>query len=114
MGFKQRERKRRQRKARILAKNVAKASHKMGGNSGRWWLTPVEQTTCCARHGGVLRPGKDMVYRHTPREALCLACADREGIAYRPSRRWEDAHRRPVKRRATWMREPVVVKRIEE
>jgi hypothetical protein len=31
----------------------------------------------------VRRTGREMVYRHTPREARCLPCAD--GLNYRPS-----------------------------
>lgn len=128
MGFKQRERKRKQKAAAMqAAKESSRADLRRPGgeplaagrrgalaDSTKWWLTPVEQTTCCARHGGVLRPGQDMVYRHTPREALCVACADREGIKYRPSRRWERAKQVKARRSPTWMREPVGIKRIEE
>jgi hypothetical protein len=31
-----------------------------------------------------------MVYRHEPREALCVACADKDpAVDWRPSVRWE-------------------------
>jgi hypothetical protein len=37
----------------------------------------------------VRRTGREMVYRHTPREARCLPCAD--GLSYRPSVKWQKA-----------------------
>jgi hypothetical protein len=56
----------------------------------RWYLTLVTRATCCARCAGVLRPGREMVYLHTPRTALCKFCAeDDPSIRPRPSRRWE-------------------------
>jgi hypothetical protein len=36
-----------------------------------------------------LRVDAVMVFRKVPLEALCVVCADRAGIRYRPSRRWE-------------------------
>jgi hypothetical protein len=88
MSFKQRERKRKQWAARQAAKR--KRNKAPQPSSGRWWLTPVANTTCCARCAGILREGREMVYRHTPREALCVACADADpAVSYRPSLRWE-------------------------
>jgi hypothetical protein len=86
VGFKQRERKRRKRAA-IDAARVA--SRRSGSSSALWWLTLVRSDTCCARCGGVLRVGREMVYRASPREARCVFCAD--GLSYRPSARWERA-----------------------
>jgi hypothetical protein len=86
MGFKQRERKRRKRGAIAAAQRSARAN---GSASSKWWLTLVSTTTCCATCGGVLRTGRRMVYRHTPREARCLPCAD--GLNYRPSVKWQKA-----------------------
>jgi hypothetical protein len=34
-----------------------------------------------------------MVYRHTPREILCILDADARGLYYRPSLKWEQARR---------------------
>lgn len=88
MGFKQRERRRQRRQAMAEAQRDARAS---GSSAGRWWLTVVARTTCCAVCGMVLREGGEMVYRHTPREARCTSCAG--GLGYRPSVRWERARR---------------------
>jgi hypothetical protein len=47
-----------------------------------------------------------MVFRKTPRECLCKACADRdEKIRYRPSAQWEQSRHVKVRRGPTWMRE---------
>jgi hypothetical protein len=93
VGFEQREKKRRARAARAAAQSRARAS---GSSSSRWWLTIVTSTTCCARCTGVLRPGREMVYRHRPLEARCLSCA--EGLSFRPSTRWEAKHKPPARR----------------
>ena len=94
MSFKQRERKRR--------KKAALSSSRLGSrqsSSPKWWLTIVTRKTCCARCSGVLREGSEMVYRHAPREALCVLCAEGDPeVRYRPSMRWERAH--PKGRRA--------------
>jgi hypothetical protein len=95
VGYRQREKKR---KKSAAATRAQRESRRTGSSAGKWWLTIVQTTTCCARHGGVLRVGRPMVYRHTPREALCVACAERDpSIKWRPSRSWEE--RRRVRRR---------------
>lgn len=96
MGYKQRERRRKRRAAVAGAQREARSS---GSSAEKWWLTVVSKATCCARCGGMLRKGREMVYRHTPREALCLGCAEDAEIKWRPSARWEQARRhgrRPV------------------
>lgn len=96
MGFRQREKKRRKRVAVVAAQHE---SRRTGSSAGRWWLTIVQRATCCARCGGMLREGRAMVYRHTPREALCEACAERDpAIRWRPSRQWEEGRARLVPR----------------
>jgi hypothetical protein len=91
MSYKQRERKR---KKTVAVAEAQKRSRSSGSSSQRWWLTIVTSHTCCARCSGLLRIGREMVYRHTPREALCLPCADRDtAIRYRPSLQWERARR---------------------
>lgn len=63
--------------------------------AGRWYLTIVKRDTCCARCAGILRIGAEMVYRHTPREALCKLCAESNPeIRPRPSTSWESSRRR--------------------
>jgi len=90
MGFKQRESKRKKRAAVAASQRTARES---GSSARKWWLTLVTKDTCCARCAGVLRAGREMVYRHAPREALCLPCAEADGLCYRPSVRWERARR---------------------
>jgi hypothetical protein len=98
MGFKQRERKRKQRAAMGSAQAESRRS---GSSADKWWLTPLVSTTCCARCGLVLREGTDAVYRHTPREARCVRCADQDpaSSSYRASARWEQANRRRRQKR---------------
>jgi hypothetical protein len=80
MSFKSREKKR----ARKLAMANAR------GRADRHYLTPVSRHACCNRCGASLRAGRDdCVYRHTPREILCLGCATAEKVDYRLSRKWE-------------------------
>lgn len=90
MGFKQRERKRKKKAASSKAQSESRES---GSSAAKWWLTVVSTDTCCARCAGMLRVDREMVYRHAPREALCVRCADREKVYYRPSLRWEQQAR---------------------
>ena len=88
MGWKHREA---QRKKAAATARARKESRKSGSSSNRWWLTILQSKTCCANPAchGILRPGAEMVFRKVPEEALCVACADRAAIRYRPSVRWE-------------------------
>lgn len=85
MSFKSREKKRRRKLA------IANARAKHGETmASRHYLTPVSMNCCCNRCGKSLRAGKDdVVYRHTPRELLCLECATAESVEYRTSRKWD-------------------------
>lgn len=66
--------------------------------AGRWYLTIVTRKTCCARCGGILEIGREMVYRHTPREALCRLCVEMDPVIKpRPSTSWEK-HRASARR----------------
>jgi hypothetical protein len=90
MSFGQRERKRKKHAASLAAQALSRRNPNRSPDSAsksKWWLTIVNTTTCCAVCGGVLRQGREMVYRHTPREARCTNCA--EGLSYRPSTKWE-------------------------
>ncbi len=88
MGYKTREKTRRK---RIATSNAQARSRKSGSATTGWWLTIVRVDTCCARCAKVLRRGREMVYRHTPREALCVVCAscDPESAGYKVSLAWE-------------------------
>ena len=91
MGFKQRERKRKAKAARQSSQLAARES---GSSAGKWWLTLVVEDCGCARCGRVLRVGGEMVYRHAPREARCVLCAQQDdGRSWRPSLRWEQQRR---------------------
>jgi hypothetical protein len=84
MSFKSREKKRRTR--------IAQSGSRRGQRSryaDRHYLTIVSRAACCNRCGDRLRDGAECVYRHTPKQLLCLNCANREQIRYRPSMRWE-------------------------
>lgn len=80
MSFKSREKKRRAR----IAQSKSRRLH-----ADRHYLTIVSRAACCNRCGGSLREGAECIYRHTPREILCVFCADKLEIRYRPSMRWE-------------------------
>jgi hypothetical protein len=89
MSFKSREKKRR---AKIAIAN-SRRDHRQT-MAGRHYLTIVSRAACCNQCGGSLRDGAECIYRHTPREILCVFCADREQIHYRPSMRWERRNRK--------------------
>ena len=93
MGYKQRERKRRERIAQASGRREQRSKY-----VDRYYLTIVSRAACCNRCGGSLRAGAECVYRHTPREVLCVVCADSEEIPYRPSMRWERRNRKRSKR----------------
>jgi hypothetical protein len=85
MSYKSRQKKR--------AIRAAKEKHR-AAISERHYLTLVKRKCICNACGGLLRAGKEMVYRHTPREILCTICAEHRGLAggkLRVSARWEKA-----------------------
>lgn len=59
--------------------------------ASRYYLSLVSRSACCNDCRRSLREGRECVYRHTPREILCVPCADTREIYYRPSLRWEKA-----------------------
>ena len=88
MGFRQRERRRKRRFAQRRDQAAARAS-----GSPAHWLTIASSKCCCNECGQIIKPGSEMVYRHTPREILCVPHADARKIYYRPSLKWEQQHR---------------------
>lgn len=88
MSYKSREKKRRARIAQASGRREQRAKF-----ADRHYLTIVSRSACCNKCGGSLREGAECVYRHTPREILCVQCADLEQIYYRPSMRWERSQR---------------------
>jgi hypothetical protein len=94
MSFKSREKKRR----RKLAIANGRAKHGVA-MAGRHYLAIVSRHCCCNRCGRSLRAGRDdCVYRYTPREILCLNCANTEKIPYRLSQKWERRKVRELQR----------------
>jgi hypothetical protein len=71
MGFRQREKRRKAAAAKDRAQTLARNG---GSAAPKWWLTIVKLDTCCADCAAMLRAGREMVYRHEPREALCHRC----------------------------------------
>ena len=57
--------------------------------ASRHFLTFAKRKCSCARCGGVQGTGREVVYRHEPREVICLACAESSGVKWRPSLKWE-------------------------
>jgi hypothetical protein len=102
MGWKHREAKRKKQAAARRAQQEARAS---GSSARKWWLTIVSKDVSSAnvQCRRVLRVGAEMVFRKLPQEALCITCADRAGIYYRPSVRWEQGYgkRRKQRRRTS-------------
>ena len=98
MSFKSREKKRRMKVADAQRRTVIDNHRRSDETRARHFLTPVQRSCCCNRCGISLRVGRDdCVYRHTPREILCIDCANVEQIPYRSSSKWEakDRKRRP-------------------
>lgn len=91
MSYKSREKKRRK---QIAIGNV-RAKHGETMRS-RHYLTIVTRDGSCNGCGKALRKGRgdEAVYRHTPREIVCLSCATERGIKWRTSRSWERAQRK--------------------
>ncbi len=92
MSYRSRERKRQAKAA------VAKVKREHGAvMRTRYYLTKVKRDCCCSAHGGVLRVGEEMVYRHDGRVTLCVPCADKDPlIDYRLSLRWEKEAKRKM------------------
>jgi len=91
MSYKSREKKRNYKKAEAAIGNV-RSKHGEAMKS-RHYLTIVTRACSCNRCGHPLRDGAECVYRHTPREILCVTCAELEQIRHRPSIRWERRRR---------------------
>jgi RNase P subunit RPR2 len=59
----------------------------------RYWLTIALRAGSCDRCASPLEVGAEVVFRASPRETLCLECAERLRIEARPSRRYREARR---------------------
>ena len=89
MSYKSREKKRR----RKLAQANVRSKHGETMKS-RHYLTITTRACCCNDCGRRLRRGDESVFRFEPKEIVCLTCAELREIHYRPSQRWEKAHRK--------------------
>ena len=88
MSFQSRQKKRRY-------KRIEQKQRRAPETAKRWFLTLAKKPgkfDCC---GIGFDRGAEIVYRHEPREFRCQRCADREGLKYRASQRWERARRVP-------------------
>jgi hypothetical protein len=86
MSYRQRQKRRMKR----MAANTAQSrSRETGSSKGQWWLTSATRPASCNRCGRTLRTGMDCIYRHVPREILCLLCAKDASLPYRASIGWE-------------------------
>jgi hypothetical protein len=93
MSYKSREKKRQLQVSEGKCRAAIHRHRRSEKTRARHFLTPVSRNCCCNRCGTSLRDGRDdCVYRHTPREILCLNCANLERIPYRPSSKWERRH----------------------
>ena len=104
MSWRARERRRKKRLALRRDKSTARKS---GSSKRAWYLTLASSKTCCARIScrRILGVGSEIVYRHEPMEILCVPCADREQVPYRPSVRWERSRKVHVRHGPSWMRD---------
>ncbi|KAA0275383.1 MAG: hypothetical protein EDQ89_00175 [Acidobacteria bacterium] len=86
MSYRSREKKR---KRKAAVGNV-RAKHGDVMRS-RHYLTMISRNCCCNACGTALRRSRhdEAVYRHEPREILCLSCATERQIDYRTSRSWD-------------------------
>jgi hypothetical protein len=76
-------------------KRIERQRKRAPETAGRWFLTLAKKPGrfgCC---GDRFERGAEIVYRHEPREVRCQRCADREGVKYRLSLRWERSRRVP-------------------
>jgi len=82
------------RKKRAYKRATVK-SRRTGESARRWFLTLAKKSgrfVCCGRR---FEQGDEILYRHEPREVRCPGCAEREGLGFRRSQRWERAAARP-------------------
>lgn len=91
MSFQSREKKRRKQAA--IGDVRKRHGEKM---RTRHYLTITSRDCCCNECGTSLRRRRqdEAVYRHEPREILCLSCATEQGIDYRTSQSWERSKRK--------------------
>jgi hypothetical protein len=88
MSYESRQKKRRH-------KRVERKRRRTPETARRWFLMLSKKPgrfDCC---GTRFERGADIVFRFEPRSVHCQRCADRAGIKYRLSLRWERARRVP-------------------
>jgi hypothetical protein len=96
MSYRTREQKREE---KILHRRVKKA-HGDRETKARHFLTIAKCKAKCERCPHRALAGDEFVYRHEPRQVLCVDCANLAGVKWRTSWRWEKAqakrrHARP-------------------
>lgn len=86
---------------RRSARHGGTRDSRSSSSQGAHWLTVLVRAGKCGLCDRGLRAGRDAVYRHKPQELLCVACADKAGLFYRPSLRWERERKRPSQLKLT-------------
>jgi len=104
VSYQSRDKKRRYKAA---TKKAKKKAFRSSDTAKRWFLTIARKDCCCACCSVVLRRGRDIVYRHEPKEIRCLRCAERnaDSKGYRTSLRWVQQNKRKARRGPAWMAE---------
>src|SRR5215207_7556952 len=100
MSYESRERKR----VKRLVKRQVKKAHRSAETQARHFLTIARRQAKCERCPRRALEGDEFVYRHEPKQVLCVDCANALGIKWRTSWRWEREHakrRHPRPDRAT-------------
>jgi hypothetical protein len=90
VSFQSRQKKRRHKRIEAKARQ-----RRTPESARRWFLTLAKKPGRFACCGAGFERGAEIVYRHEPREVRCQRCADRDGLRYRLSLRWERAKRMP-------------------
>ena len=87
MSHQTKERERREK----VAERQVKRAHRSEETRSRHFLTIAKRTTKCERCPRRLLTGDEFIYRHDPRQVLCVDCATALGVKWWTSRRWEQA-----------------------
>ena len=93
MSHQTKEWKRREKATRRRVKQL----HRSGETQANHYLTLAIRKAKCERCPRRLLRDDEFIYRHEPRQVLCVGCATALGIKWRTSWRWEQAQgkRRP-------------------
>lgn len=63
----------------------------------QWWLTPARHGSVCDECYEPVPAGSALAYRFADHRAVCQLCADRLGLAPKPSKAWRRAQQSAVR-----------------